>query len=98
MVVTLFVIKQTQILKNIMNVLLIKIDFNGNQEWIKTFSFGSDDNGYSVQQTVDGGYILTGNVWNQGTFIKKILMVMRNGVICLMKMNMGRLVIQFYRH
>ena len=53
------------------DVLLIKVDFNGNQEWIKTFSFGSDDNGYSVQQTVDGGYILTGNVWNQGTFLLK---------------------------
>ena len=25
------------------DVLLIKIDINGNQEWIKTFSFGSDD-------------------------------------------------------
>ena len=53
------------------DILLIKVDFDGNQEWSKTFSFGSDEWGYSVQQTLDGGYILTGGVWNQGTFVLK---------------------------
>ena len=53
------------------DVLLIKVDFNGNQEWSKTFSLGSDEWGYSVQQTSDSGYILTGSVWNQGTFVLK---------------------------
>tara|TARA_Y100000768_G_scaffold313539_1_gene248301 strand:+ start:1000 stop:2418 length:1419 start_codon:yes stop_codon:yes gene_type:complete len=53
------------------DILLIKFDIDGNQEWSKTFSFGSDEYGYSVRQTLDDGYILTGGVWNQGTFVLK---------------------------
>jgi hypothetical protein len=39
---------------------ILKIDFNGNLLWSKTFGGTADDYGYSVRQTSDGGYIVTG--------------------------------------
>lgn len=40
---------------------LIKTDVNGDTLWTKTFPGGGTSNGYSVQQTVDGGFIFLGN-------------------------------------
>ena len=39
---------------------LVKTDASGNMEWEKTIGGGSTDLAYAVQQTTDGGYIITG--------------------------------------
>jgi len=43
-----------------LDVLLIKTDSDGNEEWKKTFGGSKDDGACSVQETYDGGYIIIG--------------------------------------
>lgn len=57
------------------NVWLIKTDKNGNLMWYKTFGGNDDDEGYSVRQTIDGGYIIAGYTKSSGAGAKDVFMI-----------------------
>ncbi len=48
------------------DVYLVKTDANGDTIWTRTFGGASRDCGYSVRQTADGGYAITGYTWSLG--------------------------------
>jgi hypothetical protein len=57
------------------DVWLIKTDFNGDSLWSCTVGGVSDDEGYSVQQTTDGGYIVSGTTLSYGAGVYDIWLI-----------------------
>jgi PKD repeat protein len=42
---------------------IAKIDLNGTEQWNGTYGKNSNYNVHLVRQTLDGGYIISGNIW-----------------------------------
>jgi hypothetical protein len=57
------------------NVWLIKTDESGNEQWENTFGGNNDDEGHSVKQTSDGGYIIAGLTNSYGAGLKDFYLV-----------------------
>ncbi|MDD2889898.1 MAG: T9SS type A sorting domain-containing protein [bacterium] len=57
------------------DVYLIKTNSSGDTLWTKTFGGNNKDCGYSVQQTMDGGYIITGYTYSYGAGYADVYLV-----------------------
>jgi len=57
------------------DVWLIKTDSDGKEEWTQTFGGSEHDSGYSLQQTLDGGFIITGSTWSSGNVALNVLLI-----------------------
>jgi hypothetical protein len=57
------------------DIFLIKTDANGNVQWAKTYGVTDWDEGYSVQQTSDGGYIVAGSTGPFGVGSSDIILI-----------------------
>jgi hypothetical protein len=61
------------------DVYLIKTNENGNTLWTKTYGGAGADRGYSVQQTTDTGYIITGHKTSAGESQVYLIKTNENG-------------------
>jgi hypothetical protein len=57
------------------DVYLIKTEPNGYIQWQKTFGAADEDLGYSVQQTIEGGYIVAGTTYSFGAGTSDVYLI-----------------------
>lgn len=57
------------------DVWLIKVDINGDSLWTKTIGNTDGEGGYSVQETSDGGYIITGWTKSYGSGLSDVYII-----------------------
>lgn len=62
------------------DVYFIKIDSFGNTIWAKTYGGTSYDEGFSTQQTSDGGYVITGMTRSFGPGFQNIYIIKTNSI------------------
>jgi hypothetical protein len=63
---------------NSCNIYLVKIDSNGDTLWTKKYGGYLWDEGYSVDQTLDGGYIITGSATSFGAGGQDVYLIKTN--------------------
>ncbi len=63
------------------DVYLVKTDSSGNLQWFKTYGGSSSDVGYSVIETPDGGYVITGHTLSFGAGVHDVWLIRIDTVI-----------------
>ena len=61
------------------DMLVIKVDADGNEEWNRTYGGNEEDQGYTIQQTNDGGYIVIGGTLSYGPGVAWLVKLDTNG-------------------
>ena len=62
-----------------LDVYLVKLDANGSTVWTRTYGSSSEDVGYAVRQTADGGYIISGWTYRFGPQSPYVVRTNANG-------------------
>ena len=74
---------------NVGQVYLTKTTASGDSLWTRTYGGTNDDGGYSVQQTLDNGYIVTGYTLSFGNVVQVYLIKTNSGGDTLWTRNFG---------